>query len=300
MADLTLPLNAIRAFLAAARHQSFTLAAQELNVTHGAISRQIKNLEDYLGMPLFERRIRQVLLTERGRQFFEEASPALDILAGAARRVMRDAPTRTVVINVRPSFAVRWLIPHLSDFVERYPGIAPQVVTSTAAVSKAGSSFDIAIRRGETNWPETLKVQRFMEDELVLVASPALLSVQSLEDISQLSRHTLLLSRSRRNDWEDWRRLAGLKRSRGQAMLHFDHVHFVLQAVVDGLGLALSPVSLADNDLRSGRLVCPLPDLRMPLAPYYLGINAQAGAEALLFAKWLGEYRGALLAFSGG
>ncbi|WP_044529460.1 LysR substrate-binding domain-containing protein [Herbaspirillum sp. B65] len=294
MADLTLPLNAIRAFLAAARHQSFTLAAQELNVTHGAISRQIKNLEDYLGMPLFERRIRQVLLTERGRQFFEEASPAFDILATAARRVMRDAPTRTVVINVRPSFAVRWLIPHLADFVERYPGIAPQVVTSTASVGKAGSSFDMAIRRGENNWPERLKVQRFMEDELVLVASPALLQTVPLVDVSQIVGHTLLVSRSRRNDWDDWRKLVGLKRWRGQAMLHFDHVHFVLQAVVDGLGLALSPVSLADNDLRSGRLVCPFPHLRMSLAPYYLGIDAQAGAEALLFAKWLGEYRGSL------
>lgn len=169
------------------------------------------------------------------------------------------------------------------------------MVTSTAAVSKAGSSFDIAIRRGETNWPDTLRVQRFMEDELVLVASPALLRAQPLTALADLSRHTLLLSRSRRNDWDDWRKLAGLKRSRGQAMLHFDHVHFVLQAVMDGLGLALSPVSLADNDLRSGRLVCPLPDLRMELAPYYLGISAQAGAEAQLFAKWLGEYRGSLV-----
>ncbi|KAF1048025.1 MAG: Glycine cleavage system transcriptional activator [Herbaspirillum frisingense] len=293
MADLTLPLNAIRAFLAAARHQSFTLAAQELNVTHGAISRQIKNLEDYLGMPLFERRIRQVLLTERGRQFFEEASPALEMLAGAARRVMRDAPTRPVMINVRPSFAVRWLIPHLSDFVERYPGIEPQVVTSTSTVSKAPGPFDIAIRRDETNWPETLKVQRFMEDELLLVASPALLKNTPLPDVRAIAQHTLLLSRSRRNDWEEWRKLAGLKRSRVQPMLHFDHVHFVLQAVVDGLGLALSPVSLADNDLRSGRLVCPLPELRLPLAPYYLGISPQAGAEAQLFAKWLGEHRSA-------
>jgi LysR family glycine cleavage system transcriptional activator len=179
--------------------------------------------------------------------------------------------------------------------VERYPGIAPQVVTSTATVGKAGSSFDIAIRRGETNWPETLKVQRFMEDELVLVASPALLQSMPLEDVSQLARHTVLVSRSRRNDWEDWRKLAGLKRSRSQAMLHFDHVHFVLQAVMDGLGVALSPVSLADNDLRSGRLVCPFPDLRLTLAPYYLGISLQAGAEAQLFAKWLGEYRGALI-----
>ncbi|WDZ94823.1 LysR substrate-binding domain-containing protein [Herbaspirillum sp. WKF16] len=291
MAELTLPLNAIRAFLAAARHQSFTLAAQELNVTHGAVSRQIKNLEDYLGMPLFERRIRQVLLTERGRQFFEEASPALEMLAGAARRVMRDAPTRPVSINVRPSFAVRWLIPHLSGFVERYPGIEPRVATSTAIVSRAPGPFDIAIRRGETNWPESLKVQRFMEDELLLVASPALLRNTPLPEARAIAEHTLLLSRSRRGDWEEWKKLAGLKRSRTQPMLHFDHVHFVLQAAVDGLGLALSPVSLADNDLRSGRLVCPLPELRLPLAPYYLGISPQAGAEAQLFAKWLGENR---------
>ncbi|WP_050467097.1 transcriptional regulator GcvA [Herbaspirillum chlorophenolicum] len=287
MADLTLPLNAIRAFLAAARHQSFTLAAQELNVTHGAVSRQIKNLEDYLGMPLFERRIRQVALTERGRQFFEEASPALEMLAAAARRVMKDAPTRSVSINVRPSFAVRWLIPHLSEFVERYPGIEPQVVTSVATVGRAPSPFDIAIRRGETNWPETLKMQRFLEDELLLVASPALLKNTPLPDMRAIAGHTLLLSRSRNRDWDDWKKYAGLKRSRAQAMLHFDHLHFVLQAAVDGLGLALSPVSLADNDLRSGRLVCPLPEMRMPLAPYYLGISQQAGAEAQLFAKWL-------------
>ncbi|NUU03673.1 LysR substrate-binding domain-containing protein [Herbaspirillum robiniae] len=291
MADHTLPLNAIRAFLAAARHQSFTLAAQELNVTHGAVSRQIKNLEDYLGMPLFERRIRQVLLTERGRQFFEEAGPALDMLAGAARRVMKDAPTRQVTINVRPSFAVRWLIPHLSGFVERYPGIEPHVVTSTATVGRAPGPFDIAIRRGETNWPETLKVQRFLEDELLLVASPALLKNTPLPDVKAIAQHTLLLSRSRRSDWDDWKKAAGLKRSRVQPTLHFDHLHFVLQAAVDGLGLALSPLSLADNDLRSGRLVDALPELRQPLAPYYLGISPQAGAEAQLFAKWLGENR---------
>ncbi|EJN01435.1 LysR substrate-binding domain-containing protein [Herbaspirillum sp. YR522] len=291
MADQTLPLNAIRAFMAAARHQSFTLAALELNVTHGAISRQIKNLETYLGMPLFERRIRQVLLTERGRQFFEEASPALEQLGAAARRVMQHAPTRAVSINVRPSFAVRWLIPHLSGFVERYPGIEPQVATSVATVARAPGPFDIAIRRGETNWPETLKLQRFMEDELLLVASPQLLKNTPLPDIQAIGAHTLLLSHSRRSDWDEFKRLTGMKRSRRQPTLHFDHVHFVLQAAVDGLGLALSPVSLADNDLRSGRLVCPLPGLRMPLAPYYLGVSAQAGPEAQLFVRWLSENR---------
>lgn len=286
----TLPLNAVRAFLAAARHQSFTLAAQELNVTHGAISRQIKKLEEYLGMPLFERRIRQVLLTEAGRSFFEEASPALDMLAGAARRAMQQAPTRTVSINVRPSFAVRWLIPHLAGFVERYPAIAPQVVTSLSPVGRAPAPFDIAIRRGDDNWPDTLKPQRFMDDELLLVASPALLRQSPLADARTLSGHTLLLSHSRKNDWDDWRRQVGSKRSRTQSMLHFDHVHFVLQAAVDGLGLALSPLSLADNDLRSGRLVCPLPELRLPLAPYYLGVSAQAAPETQLFAKWLAEH----------
>lgn len=292
MAEHTLPLNAIRAFLSAARHQSFTLAAQELNVTHGAISRQIKNLEDYLGLPLFERRIRQVSLTEKGQQFYEEAAPLLERLGDAARKVMRDAPTRSVTINVRPSFAVRWLIPHLAGFVERYPGIEPQVITSLSTVGRAPGPFDIAVRRGETNWPETLKLQRFMEDELLLVASPSLLKNTPLPDARAVAEHTLLLSRSRRNDWDDWRKYAGVKRSRMQATLHFDHVHFVLQAAVDGLGLALSPVSLADNDLRSGRLVCPLPELRMPLMPYFLGISPHAGAEAQLFAKWLGEHRG--------
>src|SRR5690348_9232531 len=165
------PLNALRAFVVAARHLSFSRAAVELNVTHGAVSRQVRALEDHLGVALFERQVRQVSLTVEGQQLYAETRPALEQIANAARAITVRAPVRAVRINVRPSFAVRWLIPRLPDFVARHQGIEPQVLTSTLGPGKATEPFDIAIRRGVEGWPPTLKVQPFSTDELVLVRS---------------------------------------------------------------------------------------------------------------------------------
>src|SRR5579872_5109152 len=117
------PLNALRMFLVAARHLSFTRAALELNVTHGAVSRQVRQLEQWLGVALFERQVRQIALTAEGQQLLADAAPAMDQLGQAARAVMARAPGLAVRINIRSSFAVRWLIPHLPDFVARHPGI---------------------------------------------------------------------------------------------------------------------------------------------------------------------------------
>ena len=157
------PLHAVRAFVAAARHQSFTRAAVELHVTHSAVSRQIKALETHLGVPLFERLTRQVVLTADGQAFFADAAAALSQIGAAATALMARAPARAVRINVRPSFAVRWLIPRLPAFVAQYPGIEPQVVTSTAVPSKAVDGFDVAIRRGRTRvqaWPSGISTIR--------------------------------------------------------------------------------------------------------------------------------------------
>lgn len=137
----------MRAFAAAARHLSFTRAALELHVTHSAVSRQIKSLEEFLGVVLFERRVRQVALTAEGQQFHAEVEPALAQINAAARALQAHGPARAVRINVRPSFAVRWLIPRLPSFVERFPDIEPQVVTSTVMPEQAVDSFDIAVRR---------------------------------------------------------------------------------------------------------------------------------------------------------
>ncbi|GAA4333083.1 transcriptional regulator GcvA [Pigmentiphaga soli] len=279
------PLNAVRAFLAAARRQSFTLAAQDLHVTHGAISRQVKSLEDYLGVALFERRVRQVLLTAAGHQFLAEAGPALDQLAAAARLVMARASGRAVRINVRPSFAVRWLIPRLSDFVAQYPGIDPQIVTSTAPPDADDTPFDIAIRRGLDGWPASLAVHPFLEDQGLLVGAPHLMrDVGAPEALASLA---LLLSKTRKTDWDDWKKHAGIVRLRPRRQIFFDHLHFVLQAAVDGLGFTIAPVSLLSNDLATGRLACALPGLRLPLRRYYYGLAPSASRETQLFVRWL-------------
>jgi len=286
-----LPLNAVRAFLAAARRQSFTLAAVDLHVTHGAISRQVKTLEDFLGVALFERRVRQVRLTAAGQQFLAEAGPALDQVTAAAREVMAQAAGRTVRINVRPTFAVRWLIPRLSDFVAQYPGIEPQILTSIAplnapaAPAATDASYDIAIRRGLEHWPDTLDMHPFLEDEALLVGAPRLM--RGIDEPAALASLTLLLAKTRRTDWDDWKRHLGIRRLRPKAQILFDHSHFVLQAAIDGLGFTIAPVSLLANDLAEGRLACPLPDLRLPMGRYYYGVNPSASSEAHLFSRWL-------------
>ncbi len=283
------PLNAVRAFAAAARHQSFTLAAAELFVTHGAVSRQVKALEEFLGVALFERRVRQVSLTPEGQRFFAEVAPALAQIGAAARALMDDdAPARTVTVNVRPSFAVRWVIPRLPDFVAQFPGIEPKVVTSTVSPDQASEHFDVAIRRGRSSgWPASIAVQPFLQDEALIVGTPALFATAPVAEPRALAAHGLLWSRSRPDDWEHWKRQVGAPRLRPASQLQFDHLHFVLQAALDGLGFALAPASLVVHDLAAGRLVCPLPALRLPLTRHYYGLAPDAAPEAQCFAQWL-------------
>ena len=279
------PLNAVRAFLAAARRLSFTLAAEDLHVTHGAVSRQVKSLEDYLGVALFERRIRRIQLTAAGQQFLAEAGPALDRIAASARQIATRAPARTVRINVRPTLAVRWLIPRLSDFVARHPGIDPQVITSTATPKANTEPFDVTIQRGLNDWPASLSVHPFLEDEALIVGAPRLML--GVDRPQALGALTLLLAKTRRTDWDDWKKHAGVPRLRPKRQIVFDHLHMVLQAAVDGLGFALAPVSLLSSDLATGRLACALPHLRLPLPRYYYGLAPSPNRETQLFSHWL-------------
>ncbi|MDB5826267.1 MAG: transcriptional regulator, LysR family [Variovorax sp.] len=286
MSDRLPPLNAVRAFVAAARHQSFTRAAVELHVTHSAVSRQVKSLEAHLGIALFERRIRQVSLTREGQAFFAEAAAGLAQI-GAAAALLARAPARAVRINVRPSFAVRWLIPRLPDFVAQYPGIEPKVITSTALPAKVTDAFDIVIRRGLQGWPPSIEVQPFMEDEAFVVGAPSLFKARGVDSPRGLAAHVLLSARTRKSDWDDWQRAAGLVRLKPAGRLQFDHMHLVLQAAVDGLGVAMGSTSLVAHDLQQGRLASPLPDVRLPLERYYYGFAPDAAPEARLFAEWL-------------
>lgn len=285
------PLNAVRAFAAAARHLSFTRAALELHVTHSAVSRQIKSLEEFLGVVLFERRVRQVALTAEGQQFHAEVEPALAQINAAARALQAHGPARAVRINVRPSFAVRWLIPRLPSFVERFPDIEPQVVTSTVMPEQAVDSFDIAVRRGLEGWPPSIKVRPFLKDEVLVVGAPALFKAHPLPDLRALAAHVLLSARTRKDDWDAWKKQFGAPRTRPAGRLQFDHLHFVLQAAIDGLGIALAPTSLVAHDLASGRLQSPMPAMRMTLERYYYGLAPDAAPEAAYVAEWFEQMR---------
>lgn len=287
------PLNAVRAFAAAARHQSFTRAALELHVTHSAISRQIKALEAHLGVELFERKTRQVLLTAAGHQFHAQVGPALEQIGAAAESLRGGTPLRAVKVNVRPSFAVRWLIPRLPGFVAKHPDIEPQVMTSTLPPDKAVDEFDLAIRRSTKGWPPGMQIHPFLEDEVLVVGSPALFASRPVIGPHSLASHVLLLSKSRSRDWENWKKQVNAPELNPASCLQFDHLHFVLQAAVDGLGFALAPVSLIAHDLAAGRLMSPLPELRMALSRHYFGLAPNAAPETQQFVQWLMDEQGA-------
>ncbi|GMN82077.1 hypothetical protein GmRootV512_62860 [Variovorax sp. V512] len=126
----------------------------------------------------------------------------------------------------------------------------------------------------------------FLEDEVLVVGAPALFKAQPLPDLRALASHVLLSARTRKDDWDDWKKQVGAPRARPAGRLQFDHLHFVLQAAVDGLGIALAPTSLVAHDLASGRLQSPLPELRMTLERYYYGLAPDAAPEAVCVAEW--------------
>lgn len=160
---------------------------------------------------------------------------------------------------MRPSFAVRWLIPRLPDFMAQFPEIKPEVVTSTLAPDPSREAFDVVVRRGSSGWAAELEPNVLLEDDLLLVAAPSLLQAIPVQAPADVLRHTLLSGRTRSGDWQAWCKLAGVSQARQQPALQFDHMHLVLQAAVDGLGVALCPASLLGKDLATGRLYNPCP-----------------------------------------
>ena len=219
-------LDAVRAFEAAARHSGFSRAASELDVTHGAVSRQVAILEDALGARLFERGARHVSLTPAGRVLLAGVAPALERIADAAAEVARGARPRVVRANVRPSFALRWLIPHLPRFLRDHPELEPQVVTSTAKPGAlASGTFDVVIRRGRGGWPAELRPTAFLREAAVPVASPSLLARLPLRALAaDLAGHTLLHCATRDADWAAWLDRAGVPGLRPAAELRFEHL----------------------------------------------------------------------------
>ena len=288
------PLNAVRAFEAAARRGSFKDAAAELGVTHGAISRQIHLLETWLGAPaLFGRRNRGVTLTPEGGALLVEFGPALDRISTAARqhRERQGGPMATVLrVNALATFSLRWLLPRLTLFREAHPAIEVQLTTANEPVDALPEEYDVVIRGG----PDTFYgfVSRPLLNERRLpVCSPALAKRHPLTTITDLERHTLLHVSTMPKLWRDWLTVAGHAELKPAATLTLDHFYLSIQAAVDGLGVAMGPTALVSDDLAAGRLVAPFPDVSLPARTYfaYLPQHDLTNPASTVFCDWLAK-----------
>ena len=259
------PLNALRAFEAAARHLSFTRAASELNVTQAAISHQIKALEDHLGLSLFRRLNRALMLTEQGQTLFPAVRDALDRLAEAAARLRAREAGGTLTVSTLPSFAVKWLVPRMSHFQDRHPDIDLRISAKEYLVDFARDGIDVAIRFGRGEWPG-VRVEWMADEALTPVCSPVLLS--GLRSPGDLAHATLLhedmLPLGSFPTWETWLAAAGVDGVDASRGPRFSHTHLMLQAAMDGRGVALGQMLIVAERCRrrpaGGAVLVPAAD----------------------------------------
>lgn len=252
-----LPLSALRAFEAAARHGSFKQAARELAVTPTAISHQIRALEELTGLPLFGRQPRRVALTEAGAQLYPVLRDGFDAFEAALERLARSRRRARVTISATSAFTTKWLVPRVAGFHRLHPGIDLQLHASDDAVDLAGSGVDIAIRYGRGPYPD-LVAEAMFTDWFAPVANPSL----GIATPADLDKTPLIHFEWRRPlpinpTWQAWFAQAGLPAAEPPAQLRFSDEGHAIQAAVAGQGVALLSLALVREELAAGRLVQP-------------------------------------------
>jgi LysR family glycine cleavage system transcriptional activator len=283
-------LNGLRAFEAAARHMSFTRAADELHVTQTAISHQIRRLEEQLGKRLFVRGNRSLHLTRDATDYLPAIRTAFDDLRRATVRLQRPDREGLITVSTITSLAAKWLVTRVASFQDAHPGIEVRITTSPHLVDFQREEVDMAVRYGRGNWPG-LRTQWLMAEDIFPVCSPALMKgSKPLRRPEDLAHHSLLHTTIGREEWQLWLTAAGLPVSLAlRRGLSFDLGFMALQAAMDGLGVALSSRSFVDTDITAGRLVIPF-DVVLPAdAGYYIVAPEETAdtTKIALFRDWL-------------
>lgn len=290
MATKLPPMNTLRAFEAAARHLSFTLAAEELNITQAAVSHQIKTLEYALGVRLFRRLNRAIRLTEEGQEFVGEVRKALSHLAVAVEKITTPPASGPLTVSVLPSFASKWLVPRLGRFSRKHPEIDVRIRPSIQLTDFQRDDVDLGIRYGKGNY-EGLHSVRLMTEDIFPVCSPALLDGPNpLTGPEDLSRHRLLHDDAH-VDWAMWLLVAGVDGVDLRQGPFFTDSAMVIQAAVEGQGVALARGALAADDIAAGRLVKPF-DIAIPTEYAYYMVSPKATShhpKVAAFREWLLE-----------
>lgn len=282
------PLNALKAFEAAARHESFTRAAEELSVTQGAVSHQVKALETQLGLKLFTRERQRLVITEAGRDYLIVVRDAFDRIAMGTERLLQRQTAGALTVTTSPDFAAKWLVHRLGLFAEAHPDIDLRVSATMHHVDFANEDVDIAVRHGDGDWP-SLDVTRLCPEKLFPVLSPKLLKsnkrIKSPRDILKFP----LIHIGDRRDWTSWLEAVGVEGvaiSQGPIL---NRASMAIDAAVDGQGIVLARATLASWDLLNGRLVMPLAASLKLQKTYWLVCTKAASKlpKVLTFRNWL-------------
>ena len=279
-------LNAIRIFESAARHLNFSRAADELSVTQSAVSRQIKVLEEQLGLQLFQRSGPKLSLTSAGAYYQVKVSEALTLLRRGTAELRQTAASPTLTISVLPTFATKLLVPRIGDFERQNPQVALRLAASYKLVDFATElDIDAAIRLGRGNWPG-VHATRLTASHVSPVCSPSL--ARNLRQPSDILRQRRLIDDAMYDEWGTWFKAAGVNDEIGDTR-HIDDDTMLLQAAIEGQGVTLARAIIAQDDLDSGRLVRPFDVSILSYFQYYFVCLPERLAEPDIqaFYVWL-------------
>ena len=290
-------LNALRAFEASARHQSFSLAAQELNVTPAAVGQLVRTLEDWLGSPLFVRSTSgraRLVTTEVAEQALPDIRAGLERLAVGLERLRSGSAGGVLTVTVSPAFAAKWLLPRIERFQAAWPETDLRLDTSLKPVDFVAQRIDVGVRYGRGLWPG-LAAEKLMDEEVYPVCAPALLATATLQAPGDLRGQVLIHDQSVDTStgfasWQAWLRHAGVQGVPTDRGLRINNSAAVLQAAIDGQGVALARSVMAHDDLAAGRLVRLFPQVRLESAlAYYVVYHPECIAQPKVaaFRDWL-------------
>lgn len=280
-------LNAVRVFEAAARHQNFSRAAEELNVTQSAVSRQVQHLEDQLGQRLFVRKGPRLTLTASGRAYLDVVQEGLSVIRRGTRRLFRPAAHPVLTLSAVPSLISRWIVPRIAEFERDQPDISLRLSASYQLVDFAVSTdIDAAIRYGRGHWAG-VEAQLILDDVIFPVCNPEV--AERLKQPSDLLAERLFVEDPNWDFWEYWARAAGLDPGAESAYRFSDDFNVQIQAAALGHGITLARGLLVADEIRAGRLVCPFKlAVRAPVQYYYV-YPTERRADKLIesVAAWL-------------
>ncbi len=294
----TPPLNALRTFAAVVQAGKISSASRETGVSSSAISQQIRNLENWLGIALFERKGRDLILTDRGQQYFDEIAHALNIIASATGQIVGDDTVKSLIrLSILPSFLLRWLLPRLDDFTSRFPHIEIDFISSTSLSSFHVDDVDLAIRFGNGNYPG-LDVQPFLHEAVAPVCHPDLintllkkasdtLSVEDLVKLPAINDESSL--KGDKLTLKDWFEFQGMQQVHLNEPLRFSDSHIACEAARQRKGLLMGRASLVSDWLEQGELIAPINQWVPDKAAYFLVSSKlrPMRPQVKLFRDWI-------------